>query len=72
MTELHPAVCTCRDCRSRRLIREDAVTADRYAADELEDFGYLLKEKPAAQGGYWPHAAGVVSARSGPTSRSKS
>ena len=45
MTELHPTQCTCQDCRSRRLIRDADLTAERYSADELEDFGYLLKGK---------------------------
>ena len=47
MPELHPTQCACQDCRSRRLIRDDDVTANRYSADELEDFGYLLKGKPS-------------------------
>jgi len=29
------------------LIRDDDATANRYSADELEDFGYLLKGKPS-------------------------
>lgn len=45
MTELHPTQCMCQDCRSRRLIRDADLTDERYSADELEDFGYLLKGK---------------------------
>jgi hypothetical protein len=29
MPELHPTQCACRDCRSRRLIRDDDVAAER-------------------------------------------
>lgn len=29
MPELHPIQCTCRDCRNRRLIRDDDVAAER-------------------------------------------
>jgi hypothetical protein len=43
MPELHSTQCPCQDCRSRRLIRDDELAAERYSADELEDFGYVLK-----------------------------
>ncbi len=46
MPELHSTECACQDCRSRRLIRDDA---DRYTADELEDFGHILKGKQVGQ-----------------------
>ena len=47
MFELHPTHCACEDCRSRRLIRNANSADARYPADELEDFGFLLKgEKP--------------------------
>jgi hypothetical protein len=49
MPELHSTQCACQDCRSRRLIREDDAGAERFSADELEDFGYVLKRKPAGQ-----------------------
>jgi hypothetical protein len=43
MPELHSTECACQDCRSRRLIRDDDLAAERYSRDELEDFGYVLK-----------------------------
>jgi hypothetical protein len=49
MPELHPNQCTCQDCRSRRLIRDDDPVAERFSADELEDFGYVLKRKPTSR-----------------------
>jgi hypothetical protein len=52
MSELHPTECACQDCRSRRLIRDDDRAADRHSADELEDFGYVLKGKPRGQDEY--------------------
>jgi hypothetical protein len=55
MPDLHPTQCACQDCRSRRLIRDDDVTANRYSADELEDFGYLLKGKQVGEGYRRPH-----------------
>jgi len=45
MLDLHPTQCACQDCTSRRLIREDEARTDRYSADELEDFGCLLKRQ---------------------------
>ena len=45
MPELHSTLCGCQDCRSRRLIRDDDAAVERYAADELEDFGYVLKRR---------------------------
>jgi hypothetical protein len=50
MYELHPTHCACQDCRNRRLIRGADQAAERYAADELEDFGYLLKGKQPVKG----------------------
>lgn len=52
MFELHPTECACQDCRSRRQIRDDDRTAERHTADELEDFGYVLKAKPRGQDEY--------------------
>jgi hypothetical protein len=49
MPELHPNQCACQDCRRRRLIRDDDPVAERFSADELEDFGYVLKRKPAGR-----------------------
>jgi hypothetical protein len=49
MNDLHSTQCECQDCRSRRLIQDDASAARRYSADELEDFGYVLKRNPAGQ-----------------------
>ena len=49
MLELHPTECACQDCRSRRLIRDDDQATERYSADELEDFGYVLKRKQGGQ-----------------------
>jgi hypothetical protein len=49
MPELHSTQCACQDCRSRRLIRDDDGAAERYPADELEDFGYVLKGKQVGQ-----------------------
>ena len=49
MLELHSTLCACQDCRGRRLIRDEEVAAERYSADELEDFGYVLKRKPVGQ-----------------------
>ena len=49
MPELHSTECACQDCRSRRLIRADDVGAERFSADELEDFGYVLKRKQVGQ-----------------------
>jgi hypothetical protein len=46
MTQSHSTQCTCQDCRSRRLIRDEDVAAQRHAAEELEDFGYVLKRTP--------------------------
>lgn len=34
----------------RRLIRDDDLASERYSAHELEDFGYLLKGGPGADG----------------------
>lgn len=45
MPEVHSTQCECQDCQSRRLIRDDDLTAKRYSADELEDFGYVLKRR---------------------------
>ena len=42
MPELHSTQCARRDCRSRRLIRDDDLSAERYSADEV-DLGYVLK-----------------------------
>jgi hypothetical protein len=52
MSELHPTECACQDCRSRRLIRDDDRAADRHSAEELEDFGYVLKGKPRGRDEY--------------------
>jgi hypothetical protein len=49
MPELHSTQCACQDCRSRRLIRDDALAAEHFSADELEDFGYVLKRKQVGQ-----------------------
>jgi hypothetical protein len=49
MPELHSTQCACQDCRSRRLIREDEPAAERYSAEELEDFGYVFQRRPASQ-----------------------
>jgi hypothetical protein len=49
MIELHPTQCACEDCRSRRLIRNADLTGDRYLAEELEDFGFLLKGDAAGR-----------------------
>ena len=51
MIELHPTHCACEDCRSRRLIRNADSVAEGYRADELEDFGFLLKGEPAGETG---------------------
>ena len=50
MYELHPTHCACHDCRNRRLIRDSDQATERYSADELEDFGYLLKGKQPVTG----------------------
>jgi hypothetical protein len=50
MYELHPTHCACQDCRNRRLIRDADLATERYSADELEDFGYLLKGKQPVKG----------------------
>ena len=52
MPGLHPTHCACQDCRSRRLIRDDDGAAERTSAEELEDFGFLLKGKPTDRPGY--------------------
>jgi hypothetical protein len=52
MPELHSTQCACRDCQSRRLIRDDDRAAERNSADELEDFGYALKGKQAGREGH--------------------
>jgi hypothetical protein len=49
MLELHPTECACQDCRSRGLIRGDDQATERHSADELEDFGYVLKRKQGGQ-----------------------
>jgi len=49
MFELHPIECACRGCRSRRLICGDDQATERYSADELEDFGYVLERKQGGQ-----------------------
>jgi hypothetical protein len=64
MPELHSTQCACQDCRSRRLIRDDEMAADRYAADELEDFGYLLKGRQVGQEDHRPRTTGT-----GPSAR---
>jgi hypothetical protein len=51
MVELHPTQCACEDCRNRRLIRSAEVAAEGYWADEMEDFGFLLKGEKAGREG---------------------
>jgi hypothetical protein len=49
MLDLHSTQCECQDCRNRRLIQDDGSAARRYSADELEDFGYVLKRNQVGQ-----------------------